>query len=110
MTDIFELIDGHLKKISRNGLLPAGIVLSGGGAHIETIEHYAKTLLKLPSRIASIVAENSAKTPIRDSTWSIAYGLCIFGLNEDNDHPYGITHTVTKTKNTILNWIKQFLP
>lgn len=51
--DIFELIESHLKKIKRNGLLPAGIILTGGGAGIATIEDLAKAVLKLPSAIAN---------------------------------------------------------
>jgi cell division protein FtsA len=30
--DIFELIEAHLKKMGRNGLLPAGIIITGGGS------------------------------------------------------------------------------
>lgn len=110
LADVFELIDAHLKKLGRNGLLPAGIVLSGGGALIETIEHSAKNHLKLPARIATMTAETTSKTAIKDSTWSVAYGLCLFGLNSSNDQPYGIRNTMAETKTKILDWIKQFLP
>ena len=36
LTDIFELIDAHLKKIKRDGLLPAGIIITGGGSGTAT--------------------------------------------------------------------------
>ena len=47
LDDIFELIDSHLKKIGRSGLLPAGVVLTGGGAGIATIEDLAKIKAEL---------------------------------------------------------------
>ncbi|MCA9360665.1 hypothetical protein KC730_02100, partial [Candidatus Kaiserbacteria bacterium] len=39
---IFGLIDGHLKKIKRDGLLPAGIILTGGGANVTGTVEVAK--------------------------------------------------------------------
>ena len=50
LSDIFELIEAHLKKIGRSGLLPAGIILTGGGSGIDTIEDIARASLKLPSK------------------------------------------------------------
>ena len=109
LSDIFELIDTHLRKINRNGLLPAGIVITGGGSSTACIEDQAKDSLKLPSRIADLVADGVPRTQIKDSTWSVAYGLCIFGLNAGEYGPsdfikFGnIWHKVWK-------WLKQFLP
>jgi cell division protein FtsA len=49
LSDIFELIENHLKKIGRNGLLPAGIIMIGGGSGTPNIEEVAKATLKLPT-------------------------------------------------------------
>jgi len=38
-----------LKKIGKSGLLPAGIILTGGGSGVATIEDLARASLKLPS-------------------------------------------------------------
>ncbi|OGJ11909.1 hypothetical protein A2467_00675, partial [Candidatus Nomurabacteria bacterium RIFOXYC2_FULL_36_8] len=35
--DIFELVENHLKRIKRSELLPAGVVITGGGANIVRI-------------------------------------------------------------------------
>ena len=50
LSDIFELIDAHLKKIKRDGLLPAGIILTGGGSSITTIQDLARASLRLPCK------------------------------------------------------------
>jgi len=106
LSDIFELIEAHLKKIGKNGLLPAGIVITGGGSGIATIEDLAKASLKLPSKKASVhTAENSK---LRDSTWAVSFGLCIWGLSADEE-PVGIT-IAKQTGGTIAGWLKQFLP
>ncbi|MCX6759996.1 MAG: cell division protein FtsA [Candidatus Nealsonbacteria bacterium] len=48
--EIFDLVHKELKKISKSEL-PAGVVLTGGGAKIPGIKDLAKKELKLPVRI-----------------------------------------------------------
>ncbi len=51
VSEIFELINKELKKISRQQLLPGGVVLTGGGVKIPKIRELAKQQLKLPCLI-----------------------------------------------------------
>jgi cell division protein FtsA len=110
LSDIFNLIDEHLKKIGRNELLPAGIILTGGGSGITTIQDLARVSLKLPSRIASLHFKNGsqAKHKIKDSSWAVAYGLCIWGFNNAAESE-GF-ETARKTGTRVLEFLKQFLP
>lgn len=106
--DILELIDAHLSKIGKSGLLPAGIVLSGGGSGVTTIEDLARAVLKLPSKVAALSVADLPRENIKDSTWAVAYGLCLFGFTSERGGFSG--GIVTRTGGTIHNWIKQFLP
>ena len=106
LSDIFELIEAHLKKIGKSGLLPAGIIITGGGAGVATIEDLAKAVLRLPSKVAQTSSGDNAR--VRDSSWAVAYGLCMWGLNADEDTD-GI-RMAKQTGGTIASWIKQFLP
>ncbi len=106
LSDIFELIEAHLKKIGKSGLLPAGIIITGGGAGVATIEDLAKAVLRLPSKVAQTSSGDNAR--VRDSSWAVAYGLCMWGLNADEDTD-GI-QMAKQTGGTIASWIKQFLP
>lgn len=106
LSAIFSLIEAHLKKIERNGLLPAGIVITGGGSGVATIEDLAKGILKLPSRRSRLKWDGDTK--IKDSSWAVAYGLCIFGFGADQDSP-GLS-AAKRAKNTLLSTIRQFLP
>lgn len=110
LSDIFELIEAHLKKIGRNGLLPAGIVLTGGGSAIETIDDLAKVSLRLPSRIATVSFGENIRGQIKDASWSVAYGLCILGLQTSEEEPLSGLTLVKRTKNNLLNLLRQFLP
>lgn len=79
LSDIFELIENHLKKINRNGLLPAGVIIIGGGSNVDLIEDLSKKILKLPSKIGRAKLFANAKHKVRDSSWFVALGLCIAG-------------------------------
>ncbi len=108
LSDIFELVEGHLKKIGRSGLLPAGIILTGGGAKTANIEEVAKLALRLPVKVGELAFTGDTRSmPL--STWSTAYGLCILGFTQGEEPSAGIKIART-TKNNILAWIKQFLP
>jgi cell division protein FtsA len=109
LSDMFELIENHLKKIGRNGLLPAGIFITGGGSGIGTIEDFAKVALKLPSRIATLTLADQ-KNRMKDATWAVAYGLCMLGLSKEEKSNLGIKHRVTRGGEKIFGWFKQFLP
>ncbi|MFA6552526.1 MAG: cell division protein FtsA [Candidatus Paceibacterota bacterium] len=116
LSDIFDLIEAHLKKIGKNGLLPAGIVITGGGAGIENISELAKSILKLPAKVGSVSFSENSKGQIKDASWSVAYGLCILGLNGYESgsglisNGNGGTRGGSTLIQRILEWIKQFLP
>ncbi len=82
---MFALIDKHLKSLGRRGPLPAGIIISGGGAGVGSISDIARGSLKLPARLAEL--RISADTKIRDATWAVAYGLALWGLTGDTNAP-----------------------
>lgn len=110
LSDIFELIENHLKKIGRSGLLPAGIILTGGGSGIEIIESLAKNILKLPSQIASISYKRDGKMEkIKDASWSVSYGLCAWELISRDENKFDFRPLKTALKKAIV-WVKQFLP
>ena len=109
LSDMFELIEAHLKKIGRAGLLPAGIIITGGGGGVEFVEELAKRSLALPSKVATlVVAEN--KSPFKDPSWSVACGLCVFGLGAEHSDSLKLGISLKKTRDKIINIFKQFLP
>jgi cell division protein FtsA len=82
---MFTLIDKHLRSLGRRGPLPAGIIISGGGAGIGNISDVARGSLKLPARLAEF--RLSSDTKIRDATWAVSYGLALWGLTGDTSAP-----------------------
>ncbi|MEK9177181.1 MAG: cell division protein FtsA [Patescibacteria group bacterium] len=108
LTDIFEVIDGHLKKLGKDQLLPAGIVLSGGGAGVGPIKEIAESSLKLHSKIAYLNIPQDAK--FKDSSWAVAYGLTIWGLTGDGIPRAHATEAIGDLGRSIAGFFRQFLP
>lgn len=104
LTEIFTLIDAHLKSIGKTQL-PAGIILSGGGAGIGAIQDVARNTLELPARACEVTTEGN--TVIKDSSWAVAYGLTIWGLTGDTDKPH---RQSTHLFRSVSSFFKQFLP
>lgn len=113
LSDIFDLIDDHLKRIDRSGLLPAGIILTGGGAHLPHIEELARMALHLPAKQAKIQLQGNTKAMNRENEWSVAYGLAMLGLGNDDNITVQLDsgeRLFEKLMRSIGNWFKKFLP
>ncbi|MFZ2484753.1 MAG: cell division protein FtsA [Minisyncoccia bacterium] len=118
--DCFELIEKHLKSIGRNALLPAGVILAGGGAEITGVKSVAESSLKLPTQLAEVyfgAVTDKSGAKIKDRTWAIACGLLIVGFDtRDGERSVGIhnpTHIAEDGKRwgkIIWRWFSQFLP
>jgi cell division protein FtsA len=108
---MFELIDAHLRKIGKNGLLPAGIVITGGGSSIATIEDFARNSLKLPSRIAHINFPDKEKGKVKDAFFAVALGLCITAWNDEGGFVRESPGKAWKAlSRAIKGWVKPLLP
>ncbi len=80
MREIFKFVNAELKKIEKQGTLPGGVVLVGGGAKIPKIAEFAKKELKLPSRIGSPHNITSFET---DPVFLGVMGLLVHGYSSN---------------------------
>ncbi|MEI8174582.1 MAG: cell division FtsA domain-containing protein [bacterium] len=110
LSDIFELIENHLKKVKRNGLLPAGIVFVGGGSNISELPELSKSILKLPASLGTTEIFGNLKTKLRDSSWFTALGLVVSGRDNNGYSEGSFKNLFKDVKNTIKSSIKQLMP
>ncbi|KKW33538.1 MAG: Cell division protein ftsA [Parcubacteria group bacterium GW2011_GWA1_53_13] len=109
VSDMFKLVEAHLKKIGKDELLPAGVILTGGGSAIQTAADLAKAVLRLPSRLAPF-AEGAQKMQLRDSSWAVAYGLTLWGFSEGGDLEPQDDSGIKDFFSQLWRWFKKFLP
>ncbi|OGG55770.1 cell division protein FtsA [Candidatus Kaiserbacteria bacterium RIFCSPHIGHO2_02_FULL_55_20] len=88
LKEMYTLVNAHLKTIGRHRLLPAGIVITGGGSGLTSAAEIARAVLQLPSQVSQI--GHLPRSSGVDATWAVAYGLCRWAYAEDTS---GQTHT-----------------
>jgi len=117
LDECFELVGTHLKSIGRNGLLPGGSILAGGGASTTGVKGVAENSLKLPTQLAEIHFGTATEGKVKDRTWAVACGLSIVGFNSDDEQrSVGIRNGSLLAeggkhwKKVISRLISQFLP
>lgn len=117
LEDVCDFAQSILKKIGKLGLLPAGILVTGGGAQSNYIEELAKDKLKLPTK-KIIKFDGESKVPVGEGKWAVAYGLAMIGT-EGGDESGGIdlsgrfvktTGGLSRLIQTISKFFKRILP
>jgi cell division protein FtsA len=110
VSDMFKLVDAYLKKIGKAELLPAGIILTGGGSSVQTMADLAKAVLKLPSRAATLSEGPGSQVQLKDGTWAVAYGLTIWGFTQGGDLEPGPQTGIGDIFGSMWHWFRKFLP
>ncbi|MEI6864206.1 MAG: cell division protein FtsA [Candidatus Adlerbacteria bacterium] len=110
VSEMFKLIESHLKKIGKDELLPAGIILTGGGSLIQSVSDLAKAALRLPARTASLAEGAATKMQLKDGSWAVAYGLTIWGFTSGGDLEHHEDPSMGELVKNLWRWFKKFLP
>lgn len=79
LEEIFDYVTNELKKINRDGKLPAGVVLSGGGSNLPGILEFAKNELRLPAALGTLQDVNTVIDQVAEPGFSTACGLVLWG-------------------------------
>lgn len=110
LKDMFSLINSHLKTIGRQRLLPAGIVITGGGSGLFNASETAKAVLKLPSQVG--LSAPLARASSVDATWAVAHGLCRWGYAEEASAPTAVSlgEVFHKASDSIKQTLRSLLP
>jgi cell division protein FtsA len=110
--DIFELVENHLKKIKRSGLLPAGIIITGGGSRINTIEQVAKQYLRLPVSFGYQNENINSKFKLKDDMWYTVLGVATGNAHiaGNKDLSGSLNENIKDVKDFFKKLLSQLLP
>ena len=89
MEEILQKVDNELRKIQRSGLLPAGVMLTGGGAKLPGMVEMAKKVLRLPANLGYPINVISVTDKVNDLGFSTAVGLVKWGSQMQSSGGYG---------------------
>lgn len=111
--EIFEMVDKELQKIERAGLLPAGVVLTGGGSKLPGVITVAKRVFKLPSALGVPRDVMSAIDKIADPAFTTAVGLVLWGA-QSTARGRGMSgagfSSVTEVTGKMKKWFRSLMP
>ncbi|HOY55984.1 MAG TPA: cell division protein FtsA [bacterium] len=93
LEEIFEMVDKKLVAINRSGLLPAGVVLTGGGSKLPGIVEVAKKEFRLPAALGHISNVSTAIDKVNDLSFSTALGLALWGFELEKQNEVSGSHT-----------------
>lgn len=107
--EIFSLVSNELKAIGKDGMLPAGVVLTGGGSKLEDLVEATKEYLRLPAEIGRFNFElGGFVDKIADPLYATSVGLMLYGF-ENSQKDIHIT-SGDGIFNKAKGFFKQFLP
>lgn len=107
--EIFKLILKEIKRSGYDGLLPAGLVLSGGTADLSGIQELGRETLGLPVRVGAPRGLRGLVDVLNDPAYATGVGLLLWGLDQESTLRPRTGRTSTTRK--IAQWFRRaFLP
>jgi cell division protein FtsA len=112
--ELFTMVHEEIKKSGYDGLLPAGIVITGGTAELPGILEMAGHVLDLPARIGSPLGLHGLADSINRPAYATAVGLLLWGMRhtsllaeEEYDDEFEPTDSIVTR---FGRWLRAFIP
>jgi cell division protein FtsA len=96
VTELFELVQAEMEKSGYQGLLPAGVVLTGGASLLPGMRAITSQVLRVPARLAQPENISGMTDMLRSPSFSTVVGLLRLGLIMDIEDRR--QHDVEKTR------------
>lgn len=113
LSEILSLVNRQLRSIDRSGLLPAGIVLTGGGAKLHGVVELAKKELRLPAQIGFPQEFSSVVEQVDDPSFAVVTGLLhthVEARHSAERAPLAALAAVGPTVARLRGWFRTLLP
>lgn len=115
LEEIFSMVNTELKHIERQGSLPAGIVITGGGSKLVGVVDMAKATFALPASIGQPAQFQTAIDKVYDPVYATAAGLVMWGVSQRGgaagDKVFIPSFSaVTDVTDKMKKWFKNLMP
>lgn len=120
---IFEMVQSEIKKSGYDGLIGAGVVVTGGSAAMPGLTEAAKNVLKIPVRVGVPRGLSGLTDALGSPAYSASIGLMLWGVrsyNRDEVVPQqtraiavgegNIPRSTTGVGKKFRGWLREFLP
>lgn len=110
--DMFDLVAREVRRSGFDGLLPAGVVITGGTAMMRGLRAVAGERLQLPVRIGMPRSLQGLVEAINSPAYSASVGLLYWGMKEQRATVETASRPLGKGTwyQKLLEWLRVFLP
>lgn len=112
--EIFTMVQHELARVNRDGMLPAGVILTGAAAKMPGAVDLARETLNLPVQIGFPQNFEGVVDKIDDPSYSTAIGLLVWGSRlEETGMSMNFDFSkikLGKVADTIKGWAKNLMP
>lgn len=110
--EILMKVDEIFKKLGRSGMLPAGVVLTGGGSKLPGLVELAKRKLRLPAALGYPLNLTSVTDKINDLSFAAAIGLVRWGAMSSQSGSGKLENLISRfgSMGKVTKWMKSMMP
>ncbi len=113
LEEILKMVEKELASIDRAGMLPAGVVLIGGGVKLPGVVEVAKRVFRLPSMIGYPLDPLTAIDKLNDPAYTTAIGLVYWGglaVQKGNPSLFSRFSSMNQATDRIKRWFRSLVP
>lgn len=110
--EILMKVDEIFKKLNRSGMLPAGVILTGGGSKLSGLVELAKRRLRLPATLGYPLNLTSVTDKINDLSFAAAIGLVRWGAMSAQSGSGKLENLISRfgSVGKVKKWVKSLVP
>lgn len=108
--EVFTLVNEELTRIGRNGMLPAGAILTGGAVKAPGVLDLARDILGLPVQMGFPIDIGGVIEKVDDPSYATALGTLKWGMREGSRSGGFGSFNVMASAKQIGSWFKSLLP
>jgi cell division protein FtsA len=107
--EIFELVANELKSTEYSNIIPAGVVLTGGGARLQCVAEVAERFFGTPARIGLPDRVSGSFEAVADPSYAAAVGTVLATADSSGGRRYRaelpLSGTVQKVRQLVDRWL-----
>ena len=116
LDQMLNMISDEIRRSDYEGLLPAGVVLTGGVASMPGIERLVQDKLKMPVRVGRPQRVGGLADSFESPAYATSVGLTLWGLKQGSQVGHFTTQKSQRqdraddVRGKLATWLKGFLP
>ncbi|MCX6807208.1 MAG: cell division protein FtsA [Patescibacteria group bacterium] len=111
MREILTMVKAELRNAGRDGLLPAGAILTGATAKMLGLVELTREVLGLPAQIGQPQNVTGVVEQIKDPSYATVIGSILYGLRHpSHSHSFGNNIKLGGLFSGFSDWVKHLLP